>query len=1068
MKNTLFPAIFLAGCFFPATAQMNWQHTGGPNGGSQSNIWSNDNYAFYADQFYLYRTADGLTWEKFPENAIWPLGIRDSTLAGMFTAGNSFAYDQPKTFKISHNNGASWNETNMPPVQYFSTIAVCSYGIYIPDLYGDIIYFSPDEGLTWDTMMPPFSSIADIWSFEDRLYANSVTTLYRTDTNGENWAPLTAPFATGEYVRTMLAHGQNILIATEQNLWHSHDDGQTWNAYPTPHFFENLVLVGNAIFSTSGSTELYKSPDYGITWEALPTASLNVLNIADLATAGGKALAAIYEKGVFHWDEATQSLLPSNQGLSSAVVYALAHNGDKVWAGTPNGVFAYDLPQQNWMPDSPLPIPVITYDFLSADSNLICIGENGRDFFYLSLNGGTTWDTIYPSNNQSGSIYFTALKAFDDVIFIRSYLNLVWWRSADHGQTWQFTGARYVNRFNGTYFAVDWSNNLLISTDKGLTWNAASTNLTGKFGKLFVANDKIFTASVQASGNPWPNRFYVSSDGLDWHYAHDGLPNLGFSDNSPIFDFFPHAEIFERAGKYYLYHSDFGFFASLDTCKTWVPVENNYGLLSVTFADSMFFTGNFGGGVLRSDIPDVYGTLAAGTVYRDDNNNGIREAGESAVPGIRVGLDAPNAWSPFYLTTTNASGVYSLGVTPGANDTLRPMLQSPYLESVNPPYRLVGNGGINLDFGLNLTPDITDLSVQGYHAGRPRPGFDLMLAIQYGNKGTTIPNDAVLSVKLDNYLDFLDATPPPTAVFGDSLVWSLAPIPMFDGGHIRINVNVQASTPLGFVVKSTCRITTAATDVAPVDNLCIVSDTVVGSYDPNEKRVEPADGLTAAEIADGKELLYTIHFQNTGTYPAERVRITDLIDTALYLPSCRFVASSHPVTTFRLKPGGLLEVIFDQIQLPDSLSDEPASHGFVTFALQRKKAYKPNVVVRNYAAIYFDFNEPILTNEVVTPLKTTTVSVGGAAEGTKVSQLRIYPNPAQHTFTVSANGQLSGKGVLVLQNASGQIYREQAVNDSGADVMVPVDHLPDGIYFVRLSGGDRVMAGRVVVVHRNR
>ncbi|MBP6827562.1 MAG: hypothetical protein KA165_13455, partial [Saprospiraceae bacterium] len=150
MKSRLLFAFYFAACFSPLAAQFNWQHTEGPNGGSQWNIWNNDQFAFYADEYFLYRTSDGINWEKFPENAIYPLGMRDSTLVGQFYQGNSFGYNQPSVLKISHNNGELWTQIDKPPVSYIQYIVVCDHGIYIPEGEKGIIHYSDDEGLTWD------------------------------------------------------------------------------------------------------------------------------------------------------------------------------------------------------------------------------------------------------------------------------------------------------------------------------------------------------------------------------------------------------------------------------------------------------------------------------------------------------------------------------------------------------------------------------------------------------------------------------------------------------------------------------------------------------------------------------------------------------------------------------------------------------------------------------------------------------------------------------------------------------------------------------------------------------
>ncbi|MCE7925731.1 MAG: T9SS C-terminal target domain-containing protein [Haliscomenobacteraceae bacterium CHB4] len=1064
MKHNLLLAFLAAGCFFPADAQFNWEHTGGPNGGSLSSIWSNDDFAFYADEFFLYRTSDGIIWEKFPENSIWPLATHGGILVGQFYPDNSLAYNLPTILKISYDNGETWNEISKPPVSFISRIAICSHGIYVPQGAQHIIHRSQDEGVTWDTMTPPFQYGYDVWAFDDRLYSSNLTQIWRTDTNGENWTSVTPPLASGEYIRGLFAHGQHVIVATEENLWHSHDDGQTWGSHstPWPHFYEEFTLVGNDVFGTGGTTGIAKSTDFGVTWQELPVPPYN-LSIFDLATAGGKALAITYSKGVFRWEESEQALIESNNGLGSAVVAALADGGNKIWAGTGNGVFAYDKQQQTWTTNSPLPLPSYYYEIVAAnDDGLVCAAQTYREYIYLSKDGGLSWDSIYPSQDPWSFGYIEGIKVLDDVIFVDIEFGKTY-RSGDLGQTWHLVADNVHNivKFNDLFIGCNWQNQILASSDKGITWNVLTDFTIGDIVQLFVADDRLFLSAYVQSPDFWRNLIYTSLDGIDWKYAHDGLPD-GFYGFDP--DTYERTDFFGYEGKYYLFKTSLGFYASIDSCKTWLPVGGGRGS-QVVLADSLFYVGGFGGGVLRSGIPDVYGVLASGTVYKDDNNNGIRDNGENVIPNVHIGLHAPNAWFPFYMTATDATGMYALGITSGTVDTLRPLFQSNYLESVNPPYHLAADGGNNLDFGIKLTPNINDLAVAGNYAGRPRPGFDLSLIVNYKNAGTTEPSDAAVSVKLDNNFTYINAVPPPTAVFGDSLVWSLAQLLVFDGGNIKINMNLPVTTPLGTVVKSVCRIQTAASDLTPDDNLRIVCDTVVGSYDPNEKRVEPADGLTAAEIAAGKEILYTVHFQNTGTYLAERVRITDLLDTALYLPSLRFVAASHEITSFRLNPGGLLEVIFDNIMLPDSNSNEPASHGFVTFAVQRKKSFNPHYPVSNDAAIYFDFNEPILTNMVTTPVKTVSVSVKDLDEK-QGQQLLIYPNPAQHQFMVSAEGQLSGQGSLILQNTAGQICQQFRVADLSLPITVQTANLPDGIYILRLSGSDKAMGG-LVMVQRN-
>ncbi|MFN0035534.1 MAG: T9SS type A sorting domain-containing protein [Saprospiraceae bacterium] len=848
-------------------------------------------------------------------------------------------------------------------------------------------------------------------------------------------------------------------------MWHSHDDGQTWNFQNTPGYFkyDGFVKVGNIFYGSGGETSFAKSEDFGATWTSLPTGPL-YSGITTLATAGGKPLATTYDRGVFRWEEASQTFQPSNDGLHSAAVSSLANGGGIVWANTGNGVFRFDEQQQDWN-QSPF-VSETRRDYktmASNDEGMVCVVHQSQGYFYYSADSGVTWDSIYPPQGPWGETYdISRIKAFGNAIFVRLEFE-GWRRTSDFGQSWNELPnfIKEFTEFNGVYVGGNWNGDLYISTDQGVNWSIQPNPWPGNLAGFFVANDLLFASLTFQDGIYWSNRMYASSDGITWKYAHDGLPHLLYGYDP---DLGTYADFFGHRGQYFMYHTSLGFFTSLDTAKTWVPVQKGY-FGSVVLSDSTFYSGGYGGGVVRAIIPDVYGALAQGTVYKDDNNNGTREPNEGPLPNIRVSLEDPGTWYPFYMTTSQSDGSYALGVTPSADDTLRPLFlpNFNYVESINPPYRIVGNGGTGLDFGIKLTPGINDLAVHGNYFGRPRPGFELGVGISYANAGTTEP-DATISVNLDDHLTYLDASPPPTAVFGDSLVWSVAALPLFNGGNIWVRTNVPPNTPLGTAIKSTCHISNALPDLMPADNHRVLCDTAVGAFDPNEKRVEPADGLTVEEIAAGKEILYTVQFQNTGTFQADRVRITDLLDSDLYYPSCRFVAASHPVETFRLSPSGLLEIIFEHIMLPDSNTNEPASHGFVTFAIQRKKAFDPFHTVLNKAAIYFDFNEPILTNMVTSPIKTQSVAVTEPIENT-ASELLIFPNPAQQTFRISTKNKLAGQGVLIVQNTAGQTLLQQNVEDLSAPMVVPVTKLPAGVYIVRVVGSGKPMSGRVLVHH---
>ncbi|MEL6866888.1 MAG: T9SS type A sorting domain-containing protein, partial [Bacteroidota bacterium] len=110
-------------------------------------------------------------------------------------------------------------------------------------------------------------------------------------------------------------------------------------------------------------------------------------------------------------------------------------------------------------------------------------------------------------------------------------------------------------------------------------------------------------------------------------------------------------------------------------------------------------------------------------------------------------------------------------------------------------------------------------------------------------------------------------------------------------------------------------------------------------------------------------LSYHIRFQNTGTDTAFTVVIRDTLDNDLNLRSLVPGPSSHAYELDVL-PNRVLEFTFNDIHLPDSNTNEPASHGFVFFDIEVANR-SLGTRIENSVGIYFDYNAPIITNTVL-------------------------------------------------------------------------------------------------------
>lgn len=135
----------------------------------------------------------------------------------------------------------------------------------------------------------------------------------------------------------------------------------------------------------------------------------------------------------------------------------------------------------------------------------------------------------------------------------------------------------------------------------------------------------------------------------------------------------------------------------------------------------------------------------------------------------------------------------------------------------------------------------------------------------------------------------------------------------------------------------------------------------IGSYDPNDKIGYPNGACAAHYIEPNQDIEYRIRFQNTGTDTAFTVVVKDTLPLSLDPAGLVLGASSHPFD-FDLSGDGVATFTFNNILLPDSTTNEQASHGFVRFSIPQKPDNQIGTIIENTAAIYFDFNDPVATN----------------------------------------------------------------------------------------------------------
>ncbi|MDD3740101.1 MAG: choice-of-anchor J domain-containing protein [Bacteroidales bacterium] len=237
---------------------------------------------------------------------------------------------------------------------------------------------------------------------------------------------------------------------------------------------------------------------------------------------------------------------------------------------------------------------------------------------------------------------------------------------------------------------------------------------------------------------------------------------------------------------------------------------------------------------------------------------------------------------------------------------------------------------------------------------------------------------------------------------------------------------------------------------------------VTGSFDPNDKQVFPS-GLTEEYhyVRENTLLEYMIRFQNTGTDTAFNIYIRDTISPYLDIASLESGVSSHPYSIQRIEDN-IIQWTFQNVMLPDSNVNEPASHGFVKYKISQMSDNAIGCVITNRAGIIFDFNLPILTNTTFNTIgipEIVFIAQGQVSSGVEVV---VYPNP----FSSSVTFNIKGSNDLVTIEIYDLLGRKVRSLESNyiENVVMQRENLNSGVYTYQISAESEIIGcGKLLV-----
>ena len=491
----------------------------------------------------------------------------------------------------------------------------------------------------------------------------------------------------------------------------------------------------------------------------------------------------------------------------------------------------------------------------------------------------------------------------------------------------------------------------------------------------------------------------------------------------------------------------FPFFCSEDN----FSITNNPNLSAVCIDNGIFdyqlnYYLNYFANQPNVNVTNYCSFTPGGTFYTvlgntrlDENANGC-DTTDVTIPNQRFTITSTVSGT----IISGENGSYSIPVQAGSH-TLSPVLENPSYFNVVPASVTVSFPSAASPFTQNfcITPNgiVHDIEVSILPNGPARPGFDAFYKIIYKNKGNQVANGTLNFSFDDAVMDLVTANPINDGNAVNSLTWNYTNLLPFETREISLTFNINSPMEIPAVNGDDVLLYNAtiviATDETPNDNSFNLNQTVVNSYDPNDKTC--LEGTTITPSMVGQYVHYVIRFENTGTFAAQNVVIKDMIDTTKFdITTLVPQSSSHNFIT-RITNTNKVEFVFENINLP---FDDSNNDGYVAFKIKTK----PNLVLgdtfSNSANIYFDYNFPILTNTA-----TTTVTALGTQDFDFEKYFTVYPNPAKDVLHLETKAEIGVKE-LNIYNILGQML--QVVTNPENNASIDVTNLKTGTYFIKV------------------
>lgn len=547
------------------------------------------------------------------------------------------------------------------------------------------------------------------------------------------------------------------------------------------------------------------------------------------------------------------------------------------------------------------------------------------------------------------------------------------------------------------------------SSNAELVW-FENIDAKGDFGSKKIINKNIKkTHSIIISDldNDNDNDIITShSEKISWHENTDGRI---FSDKEQI--------ILQNDNYYnFISNLDFNLDTKEDILLSSFKVDYKY---SITSSKIKLLKNN---GLLRNEI----------TGFVKLNSNGNCDSNSEGVANVLVTSSNGNET---LSTFTLENGFYQFFPDIGdyTTEVISP-IKNIYNSTPSIYQNTFTNRGntVSNSFCLSNSETVEKISLDIIPLKEVRPGFSTSYQIVCKNTGTENQDGQVTFQFDDSKLLFLNADETIVNKKSNSISFNFKNLKSLKSKIITVNFKILPPPTVNIddILTSIITLSQNNNETLKVN----YNQKVIGSYDPNDILVLEGKEIYVTEI--NNYLHYTIRFQNTGTASAINVRVNNNLDDKLDWNSLKMINSSHK-NRVEIKNGKNLNFIFNNINLPDSISNEPKSHGFISYKIKPKSNSKLGDVFNNEADIFFDFNLPIKTNTVATKIVEKII-----LPEESILKTYIYPNPSNDLLNIFTDLDLLN---IKIFNNLGQ------KTTSSTKKNIDITNLPSGLYYIVIN-----------------